>query len=67
MMSLTVHNEMRVYEIDGDDCDFTKNHHIGVNSHWNRNEFVVLVIGSKRYTVVGNDLVAAVRNAQRTK
>jgi len=39
---------------------------IGVESHWNHNDWVVLVIGDKRYriAVAADDLEAAIDNAQ---
>ncbi len=55
-----------VYEIDGTDVDFGANK-IEVESHWNIRERVVLVVGGKRYTVIGRDLEKAIRNAENVR
>jgi len=35
---------------------------IRVNSHWNRDEMVVVVIGENKYEVLGRDLKRAIDN-----
>ncbi len=36
---------------------------VGIHSHWNRNDLVIIEINGKQLTVVAKDLEAAVRNA----
>ncbi len=62
---IEVNQKIKVYEID--DIDTTTEKYINVNSHWNHDEFVVIKIGKKTYTVDGIDLKAAIDNAMNTK
>ena len=39
---------------------------VGIHSHWNRSQLIILEIDGKRFTVSADDLVAAIRNAQNT-
>ena len=36
---------------------------IRVHSHWNNDKFVELEVDGERYTVCGEDLITAVKNA----
>jgi hypothetical protein len=57
-----------VREIDGKEVNMHKESspRITVCSHWNRDELVVLIVGEKSYTVNGDDLAAAIKNAQNS-
>lgn len=65
---IKVQQSIQVYELDDKEISPTPSKEllIGVDSHWNRREFIVLVVGEHRYTVAGDDLRAAVKNAQNT-
>ena len=55
---------VKVYELDGDELAFFDHtHDIIINSHWSRNEMVVLLLEGKKYTVAASDLNAAIKNA----
>ncbi len=64
---IKVIQEVDVYEVDGEDAPVGKEIKVGVASHWNRNQLVVLVIGKKQYTVLGSDLKTAIENAENTE
>lgn len=58
---IKVSNEIKTYE--GGQLDKPV---IQLNSHWNDNKMVVIVIDGKQYTVCAADLKAAVDNATNT-
>ncbi len=60
---IKVSNTISVYEVDGKESTGIGGPTIDVRSHWNRQSLVVLVLGDQSYTVVADDLVAAIRNA----
>ena len=51
-----------IYEIDDKDTKLVGGPELQVESHWNRDEFVVLNFNDKRCTVDANDLVRAIKN-----
>ena len=63
---IKVQQTIEVYELDGkqETLSGMERSQIGIDSHWNRSAFIVLVINGHRYTVVGKDLQAAVENAR---
>lgn len=66
---IEVQNIIPVYEIDGQEVKFADpklRPTIGVASHWNRMDLVVIKIGDKNYTVVAGDLITAIKNATNT-
>ncbi len=63
---IKVTNEIRVYEIDNKETTGRLQPRIEVESHWNRPDFIKLVLDGKSYTVVASDLTAAIRNAANT-
>jgi len=66
MSRIEVTQKIEVYEINDEEVPIGKTVTIGVESHWNLDESVVLRIGRKSYTVVGNDLITATKNAMNT-
>ena len=60
---IKVKQEVTIYEEDGKDVPMTTRKSLGVESHWNWNERVILVLGEKRITVIGRDLTTAITNA----
>lgn len=62
-MAVKVTQEIDIYEIDGSDTDSLEKPKMGIDSHWNNEDFVILRIGKKTYTVVGDDLKTAIDNA----
>jgi len=64
MVRIKVSQEATVYEVNGEDTKAGKM--IKFDSHWNRDEFVIIQFGSKRLTVVGKDLETAIDNATNT-
>ena len=66
MARLQIRQSVEVYEIDDEDVGIGENFYIGVDSHWNRDEMVVLKLGSKSYTVLGRDLKTAIDNAMNS-
>ena len=60
---IRVQQSIEVHELDGKEAPH-KGLVIGVDSHWNRRNFIVLIVNEHRYTVVGADLLAAVENAR---
>lgn len=67
MNRIKVQSVMNIYEIDGKDTSGLELPKLTVASHWNRNNFVVLEVGGKRYTVEASDLRAAIQNATNTR
>jgi len=63
-MTIKVENILTCYEIQGEKCDsFCVK--LKVESHWNRDEFVVLQFeDGKKYTVIARELKAAIDNAR---
>ena len=61
---IKVSNSVKVYEVDGKEIKSLDYPQIKVDSHWNRNEFIVLQSeDGKKYTVCSRDLIAAIENA----
>ena len=55
--------EVPVIEIDNRKVSIIDNNSINVESHWNLDQCVVLVVGGKRYTVKAAELRVAIENA----
>lgn len=66
MARINIKQEIQVYEVNDVEVPIGKEVTIRVDSHWNRDELVVLGIGRKRYTVVSEDLVTAIHNAENS-
>jgi len=66
MSRIKILQQLRVYEIDGEEIKGLDYPIVGVNSHWNRKNMVVLVIGKKEYTVSGDNLITATKNAMNS-
>ena len=62
---MKVTNELKIYEINGTDLGIKAAPFavITVESHWNRDELVVIRCGDTSYTVSANQLQAALKNA----
>lgn len=60
---IKVKNEVKVYECNGKDTACLDNALIGIESHWNDNNKIVLVACGERYTIVAEDLICAIKNA----
>ena len=63
---IKVEQKITVYEKNGRDETPGETLEIGINSHWNRDSMIVISIGDDTYTVVADDLSAAIENAQNT-
>ncbi len=63
---ITVQNTIKLYEVDGVETRPIEPPSIRVDSHWNRNDMVVLLVDGKSYSVVAKALIAAVNNATNT-
>jgi len=63
MGRMKVETRVECYEVDGTETPVMGDVSIAVLSHWNRDNMVVLKLGSKSYTVVGSQLERAIRNA----
>ena len=63
-MTIKVINEVEICEINDDACE--DDNKIIIESHYNDNERIVLVIDKKRYTVHAKDLKQAAENATKT-
>ena len=50
-----------------DDSTSAKKELVGVKSHWNCSDRVNIKVGSKEVTVVGEDLIIAVRNCMNVR
>jgi hypothetical protein len=59
-------NVVEVYEENGQELKELRSEKpsITVREHWNRREFVVLIVGDLSYTVCAEDLRRAIQNAQ---
>ena len=59
-------NVIEVFEENGVSLNTirSKKPSITIREHWNRREFVIVNMGDKSYTVLANDLIAAIQNAQ---
>jgi len=68
---IKVTNEVEPYERNGDDFECglkSKKPIIKVESHWNRQEFVIIQIADgDSFTVVASDMIAAINNATNSR
>jgi len=64
MSRIKIHQEIKVYEIDGEDA--LLDCALGVDAHWNNDEMVVLVVEEHSFTVVGDNLKVAIDNAMNS-
>ena len=62
---IKVNSEVNIQEDRGQEVTLG-NRRLHVESHWNRNEWVVLTIGDERVTVDASDLEAAIKNARNS-
>ncbi len=60
---IKVRNEVTVYETNGRETSGCPLPAIAVESHWNRDSMVVLMVGGQKVTVSARDLQAAIANA----
>ncbi len=65
MPRVDIRQTIQIYEEDDEELS-GGGKLLGIDSHWNRNDMVILVIGRKKYTVVADDLILAVKNAMNT-
>ncbi len=63
MSRIDVLCKVTIYEVDGEESSGSTFPQLLVESHWNRDEMVILTLGKKKVTVLGTDLAAAIRNA----
>jgi len=63
---IKVKQTVEIYEENGEEIPLGISKHMTVESHWNRDEWVILVIGRRRITVLVADLQAALVNATNT-
>lgn len=67
MASIKVRSDVKIYEVDGEETPGGEEPELGVLSHWNDRDMVVLIAEGKNVTVLAADLLAAVHNAQNSK
>jgi len=61
MGRIAIKADINVYELDGKEVEIGgKEKTFTVRSHWNRDEMIVILIGSHEYTVSASDLVSAI-------
>jgi len=60
---IKVSQTIRIYEENDKEVPIKIDKYMGVESHWNRDERVILVIDGERITVIAADLEAAISNA----
>ena len=63
---MKVINEIEVIEVDGKEIAHRRLK-MRINSHWNRDNFIVLEIDGKEYTVVAELLRKSIDNAMNWK
>jgi hypothetical protein len=67
MARIKVTQEIKVYEIGGKEVPLGTDKNLGILSHWNVRDFVILNFGNEmQITVSGNDLITAINNAMNT-
>ncbi len=64
---MKVVNTIEVYELDGHDTQLIDRPLLSVQSHWNREQFVVLEFSGARVTVSKDELSKAIENASNWK
>lgn len=64
---MNVETQIKIYEINNEEVKDIDGPKLSVQSHWNRNEFVVIKVGSELVTVRANQLQAAIDNATNWK
>ena len=60
---ITVKQTVRIYEENDQETPLGAEKNIGIESHGNYDNQVILVIGRRRITVIGEDLKTAIDNA----
>lgn len=65
MARMEVETKINIYEEDGSDSFSDKK--LSVKSHDDDSDMVVLVVGTKTFTVVGADLEKAISNARNVR
>lgn len=68
MTRVNIKQTIEVYEVDGKEVTpVMPSEKLGVESHWNDRDRVVLVLPSGRHlTVIGDDLTIAITNAMNS-
>ncbi len=66
MSKIKVTQQIEVIEKDDTEIPIDKELYLGINSHWNFDDWIVLTIGKQKYTVNGDNLIEAIRNAMNT-
>jgi len=60
---IEVKQKVEIYEENGESIPIGVTKNINVESHWNHDEWIILVVGKRRITVKGQDLITAIHNA----
>jgi hypothetical protein len=60
---IKVKQTVEIYEENDQEVSLGKEKSIGVESHWNHDEWVILIAGKRRITVNAEDLKTAIDNA----
>jgi len=66
MSGIKIKQEVDVYEVDDVEVPISKTVTIGIDSHWNNREVVVILVGRKSYAVIGSNLITAINNAMNS-
>ena len=67
MNKVEVKQTIQVYEVDDEKVPIGKNVTLGIDSHWNWDERIVLRFGKSKLTVLGEDLKTAIDNAMNVR
>ena len=63
---IKVSQQIPIYEENDKEIPLRQQRFMGIESHWNWNERVILEIGKERITVLGRDLKTAIDNAMNS-
>jgi hypothetical protein len=66
MGRIDVKQKIKVYEVNDEEVKLGKDINMTVDSHRNDNDMVIVRVGRNRYTVDGDDLLTAIKNAMNT-
>jgi endonuclease V-like protein UPF0215 family len=63
---IKITQEIKIYEVDDKEVPVGQDFTLGILSHWNWNDHVIIVSNGKKVTVSGTDLIRAIQNAMNT-
>jgi hypothetical protein len=60
---IKVKSDVRVIEVNNETLSVGDDVYVYIESHWNSNKLINLVVDGKTYTIKSNDIIAAITNA----